>query len=263
MSLTKYYVFEGMRQGAKNRKQRQALEKATKINFFQKRIDRNITILSNLDQASNPVLFTQIKNAVNNDNDRLEELIGIKKVAPPSKSDKDGKKDASPIIADLGKKKDVDKAMGTGVIGALNRNLGWVPDPAVVLPAVAKDVIKFGLTKIGLDDEAADIKKEIAEKFQSEVKQFKEDPRQFFKDIPKGYMKYLGSPSAKFIRSGTTDAVQYGSEFIDDIFNFGPKQLPNNPTIIAKEKTEDDQGNPLPVLREIGAYGEYVKRLFD
>ena len=246
MSLTKYYVFEGMRQGAKNRTQRKALEKATKINFFQKRIDRNITILSKLDQATNPVLFTQITNAVNNDNDRLEELIGIKKVAPPSKSDKDGKKDASPIIADLGKKKDVDKAMGTGVVGFLNRNLEWVPDPV----DVGKDVIKFGLTKTGLDDEAADIKKEIAEKFQSEVKQFKEDPRQFFKDIPKGYMKYLGSPVAKFIRSGTTqevvgDAVQYGSEFIDDIFNFGPKQLPNNPTIIAKEKNEDDQGNPL------------------
>mgnify|MGYP003138807985 CR=1 FL=1 len=202
MSLTKYYVFQGIRQGAKNRRQRKALNKATQINFFQKRIDRNVTILSRLDQAKNPVLFKKLTDSVDKDNDTLEALIKIPKLTPTTEGDKVDKTDSSKtVIADVGKKKvDVDEAVGTGAVGFLNRGL----------QKIGADKIPDPVELFGLDDEARDITKAIIQKTKSEVthlgkilkhffKILKKEPKMLFNLVLKLLMIYLMSVKKYFL----------------------------------------------------------------
>ena len=227
MSLTKYHIARGAFQGLEKRQQKKALTKATQISYYQGKITRNMTILNKLTPTENPKLFKDLTEQITKDDDKLRILMGVeprKEVKPPPKDDKD----ASTIIADVGKK----AAIGTGAVEFFNRNLAWVPDPVEVF---------------GLGDKSRAVTKVIAEKAKSELKQLKQDPEQFFKDI----------------QEVTEDVGTFAVEVIDDIFNWGKRQVSNTPTVIGKEKTEDDQGNPLVDRNVFEAYGQSVKKLLD
>lgn len=249
MSLKKYYVFQGMRQGAKNRAQRKALNKASQVNFIQKRIDRNVTIISRLDQRENPVLFKQLTDSINKDNDTLEALIGIPKLKPTTEGDKVDKKDSSKtVIADVGKKK-----------------LKKEQPKNVLEQAVGPNVGGFLAKYVNPIDYALGFFPETQAKFESviqrEAKQFREDPKGFFQDIVDDFnlpenvrarqrnANIIASGLTYGVSSGDVPPSKFGSEIIKDIFNFGKRIFNPDPTIIAKEKTENDQGDPLEPFR--------------